>query len=159
MPNRIRLGLIGASVKGTWSARSHPPALIVSDNFELTAVGTTKSTSAEAARHAYGARLAFDDVSKMVASPEIDAVAVVIRVPSHYGSVIAALEAGKHVYCEWPPGRTTAEAEQMAGLARSNGLITAVGLQARGNTALMHMRDLIAEFVRARYEEKQITKQ
>jgi predicted dehydrogenase len=145
MANRIRLGLIGASVKGTWSARSHLPALTVSDNFELTAVCTTKSSSAEAARHAYGARLAFDDVSKMVASPEIDAVAVVVRVPSHYGPVMAALEAGKHVYCEWPLGRTTAEAEQMTTLARSKGLITAVGLQARGNPALMYMRDLITD--------------
>ena len=27
MPHKIRLGLIGASVKGTWSARSHLPAL------------------------------------------------------------------------------------------------------------------------------------
>ena len=42
----------------------------------------------------------------MIASaPEIDAVAVVVRVPSHYAPTKAALEAGKHVYCEWPLGR------------------------------------------------------
>jgi predicted dehydrogenase len=80
----------------------------------------------------------------MVASPEIDAVAVVVRVPSHYGPTKAALEAGKHVYCEWPLGRTTEEAIELAALAKSKGLTTAIGLQARANPALIHMRDLVA---------------
>ena len=113
MANKIRLGLIGASVTGTWSARSHLPAVQASPDMELTAVCTTKADSAEAARQAYGARLAFDDYRKMIASPEIDAVAVVVRVPSHYAPTKAALEAGKHVYCEWPLGRTTAEAVEL----------------------------------------------
>lgn len=144
MPDKVRLGLIGASVRGTWSARSHLPALQASSDVELTAVCTTRSDSAEAARQAWGARLAFDDYRKMVASPEIDAVAVVVRVPSHYEPTKAVLEAGKHVYCEWPLGRTTAEAEELAALAKTNGLVTAVGLQARVNPAVMHMKELIA---------------
>jgi predicted dehydrogenase len=40
----------------------------------------------------------------MVVSPEIDAVAVVVSVPEHYQPTRAALEAGKHVYTEWPLG-------------------------------------------------------
>ncbi len=143
MADKIRLGLIGASVKGTWSARSHLPALRASSDVELTAVCTTRADSAEAARRAWGARLAFDDWRKMVASPEIEAVAVVVRVPSHYPPTKAALEAGKHVYCEWPLGRTTAEAVELATLAKANALVTAVGLQARVNPALMHMKELI----------------
>jgi predicted dehydrogenase len=143
MPDKIRLGLIGASVTGTWSARSHLPALQASSDVELTAVCTTRADSAEAARRAWGARLAFDDYRRMIASPEIDAVAVVVRVPSHYAPTKAALEAGKHVYCEWPLGRTTAEAVELAGLARANGLVTAIGLQARVNPTVMHMRELV----------------
>ena len=144
MADKIRLGLIGASVKGTWSARSHLPAVRASSDAELTAVCTTKADSAEAARRAWGARLAFDDWRKMIASPEIDAVAVVVRVPSHYAPAKAALEAGKHVYCEWPLGRTTAEAVELSALAEAKGLVTAVGLQARVNPALMHMKELVA---------------
>jgi predicted dehydrogenase len=113
MADKTRLGLIGASVKGTWSARSHLPAVQASPDVELTAVCTTKSDSAEAARQAYGARLAFVDYRAMIASPEIDAVAVVVRVPSHYAPTKAAIEAGKHVYCEWPLGRTTTEAVEL----------------------------------------------
>src|SRR5947209_14780603 len=93
MADKIRLGVIGASVRGTWSARSHLPALQASSDVELTAVCTTKADSAEAARQAWGARLAFDDWRKMIVSPQIDAVAVVVRVPSHYEPAKAALEA------------------------------------------------------------------
>jgi predicted dehydrogenase len=143
MADKIRLGLIGASVTGTWSARSHLPAVLASPDVELTAVCTTKAASAEAARQAYGARLAFDDYRRMIASPEIDAVAVVVRVPSHYAPTKAALEAGKHVYCEWPLGRTTAEAIELAALAKANRCVTAVGLQARVNPALMHMKEQV----------------
>jgi predicted dehydrogenase len=143
MADKIRLGLIGASVTGTWSARSHLPALQASSDVELTAVCTTKADSAEAARRAWGARLAFDDYRKMVASPEIDAVAVVVRVPSHYAPTRAALEAGKHIYCEWPLGRTTAEAVELAALAKAKGLVTVVGLQARANPALIYMKELV----------------
>jgi predicted dehydrogenase len=115
-----------------------------SSDVELTAVCTTKPDTAEAARQAYGARLAFADWREMIASPEIDAVAVVVRVPSHYAPTKAALLAGKHVYCEWPLGRATEEAEELAALAAANRLVTAVGLQARVNPALMFMREQVA---------------
>jgi predicted dehydrogenase len=143
MAEKIRLGLIGASVRGTWSSRSHLPAVRASADIELAAVCTTRADSAEAARQAYGARLAFDDWRKLVASPEIDAVAVVVRVPSHYEPTKAALEAGKHVYCEWPLGRSTAEAVELADLAKAKGLVTAVGLQARVNPAIMYLKELV----------------
>jgi predicted dehydrogenase len=143
MADKIRLGLIGASVKGTWSARSHLPAVRASSDFELTAVCTTKPETAEAARQVWGARLAFDDYHKMIASPEIDAVAVVVRVPSHYAPTKAALEAGKHVYCEWPLGRTTEEAAELSALAKDCSVVTAAGLQARVSPAVMHMKELV----------------
>jgi predicted dehydrogenase len=143
MADKIRLGLVGASVSGTWSARSHLPAVRASGDVELTAVCTTRADSAEAARQAWGARLAFGDWRQMVASPEIDTVAIVVRVPSHYTPTKAALETGKHVYCEWPLGRTTAEAVELTALARAKGLVTAVGLQARVNPTLMYMKEQV----------------
>src|SRR4029453_5108831 len=143
MANKIRLGFVGANVRSNWASQSHFPALLASPDVELTAVCTTRPESAEEAREAFGAKLAFHDFREMVASPEIDAVAVVVRVPLHYEPTKAALEAGKHVYCEWPLGRTTAEAEELAALAEAKGLVTAVGLQARVNPALMQMKELV----------------
>jgi predicted dehydrogenase len=144
MANKIRLGVVGASTGSAWAARSHLLALPLSPDFELTAVCTTRAESAEAARLRYGARFAFHDFRAMAPSPELDAVAVVVRVPSHYAPTRAALEAGKHVYTEWPLGRTTDEAVELAALARAKGVRTAVGLQSRVSPPLLYMKELIA---------------
>ena len=143
MTNKIRLGFVGANVSATWSSQSHFPALLASPDVELTAVCTSRPESAEEARQAFGAKLAFHDFRTMVSSPEIDAVAVVVRVPSHYEPTKAAIEAGKHVFTEWPLGRTTAEAEELAALARANRVQTAVGLQSRVSPALLYIKELI----------------
>src|SRR6266540_4911070 len=144
MAHKIRLGFVGANVRSNWAPRSHFPALMASPDVEMTAVCTTRPESAEEARRTFGAKLAFHDYREMVASPEIDAVAVVVRVPAHYEPTKAAIEAGKHVYTEWPLGRTTAEAEELAALARAKGLQTAVGLQSRVSPTLMYMKEQIA---------------
>ena len=60
--------------------------------------------SAEESREAFGARLAFDDYRKMIEHPEIDAVAVSLRVPNHYDPTMAAINAGKHVLYRVAPG-------------------------------------------------------
>src|SRR3954463_8261755 len=145
MAEKIRMGFIGANVRSTWASQSHFPALRASPDAELTAVCTTRTESAEAARKAFGAKLAFTDFQEMVKSSDIDAIAVVVRVPSHYEPTKAAIEAGKHVYTEWPLGRTTAEAEELAALARAKGVQTAVGLQSRVSPALLYMKELIEE--------------
>ena len=102
----------------TDTVRSHLPAVVASPEFELTAVCTTRMESAEESRQKFGARLAFNDYRKMLDHPDIDAVAVSLRVPAHYEPTMDALNGGKHVYTEWPLGRTTAEAVEMADLAR-----------------------------------------
>lgn len=143
MTNKIRLGFVGANVRATWAAQSHFPALLASPDVELTAVCTTRPESAAEARAAFGAQLAFHDYRAMAASPDIDAVAVVVKVPEHYGPTRAAIEAGKHVYTEWPLGRTTAEAEELATLAQAKGVQTAVGLQSRVSPTLLYMQEQI----------------
>ena len=143
MANKIRLGFVGANVNSTWASQSHFPALLASPDVELTAVCTTRPESAEEARRAFGAKLAFHDFQEMAESPEIDAVAVVVRVPSHYEPTKAAIEAGKHVFTEWPLGRDTAEAGELTALAREKGVQTAIGLQSRVSPALLYVKEQI----------------
>ena len=64
-------------------------------------------------------------------------------VPSHYEATKAAIEAGKHVLTEWPLGQDTAEAEELADLARAKGVQTAVGLQSRVSPALLFVKEQI----------------
>ena len=143
--DKIRVGIIGASARYGWGMRSHLPALLGLPEYELAAVCTSShDTAKEAARH-YGARMAFDDYKEMVQHPEVDVVSVSVRVPLHYSMVMAALAAGKHVFCEWPLGANMAETENMATLAQSKGVQNIVTLQSRTDPALMRLRELIEE--------------
>ena len=143
MADKIRLGIIGANSQKGWASRTHLPAAAASPNFELAAVCTTRKESAAETRQKYGARLAFDDYREMLERPDIDAVTVSVKVAAHYEATMAALHAGKHVYTEWPLGRTTAEAEEMAELAQANGLRNMVGLQTRANPGFLYAKHLV----------------
>jgi predicted dehydrogenase len=81
----------------------------------------------------------------MVASPDVDIVAVTVKVPAHWDIVRAALEAGKHVYCEWPLGRTLDETEALARLAREQGVMAITGTQARVAPAMQQLGRLVDE--------------
>src|SRR5687768_10359823 len=147
-PQKIRVGIVGATVTpggSGWGAHAHVPALAALPEFELKAVCTAHAETAEASRAAFGAELAFHNFDDMVARPDIDLVAVVVRVPGHRALVVKALEAGKDVFCEWPLGRTLEEAEEMAQLAERRSRRTAVGLQARSDAIWLHARELIQE--------------
>src|SRR5881409_2836402 len=142
---QIRVGIIGANAHYGWSMRAHLPSLRAMPDYELMAVCTSRpETAAESATH-YGARLAFHDYQAMVRHPDIDLVSVSVRVPLHHAMVMAALHAGKHVYCEWPLGATLAEAEAMAALARAKGVRTMIGLQANGDPVVLRLRELLTE--------------
>lgn len=143
----IRIGLIGANIHQGWSPRAHLPALAAHPDFELAAVCTTRQASADEAMAAYDAGSAWDDYHRMLAAanPPLDAATISLRVPSHYEPTLAALQAGKHTFTEWPLGRTTAEAMVMADVARQMGVKTAVGLQARANPTIAHLRKLVAD--------------
>ncbi len=141
----IRIGLIGANIHQGWSPRAHLPALAAHPDFDLAAVCTTRQESADEARAAFNAGAAYDDYNRMLADGNLDAATISLRVPRHYEPTMAALKAGKHVFTEWPLGRTTAEAIEMADEARRQGVKTAVGLQARANPAVAHLRNLIAD--------------
>ena len=114
-------------------------------DFELKAVCTAHEETAKASAAAFGAELAFHDFEEMIAHPDIDLVAVVVRVPGHHRLVMRALEAGKAVFCEWPLGASLAEAEDMANLARARSVATAVGLQARSDPTFMYARELVQQ--------------
>jgi predicted dehydrogenase len=148
MTGKIRVGIVGATVTqggSGWGANAHVPALKALPGYELKAVCTSHEDTAKASAAAFGAERAFHRFSDMTADPDVDLVVVCVRVPGHRDLVMAGLQAGKPVLCEWPLGKNLAEAEEMAGLARQRSLKTIVGLQARSAPAILYARDLIRE--------------
>ncbi len=146
MAERLRLGLVGADAAGRgWGPTAHIPALRGIEQIELAALCTSRPESAEAAAKAYGIDRAYHDVNELAAQSDIDIVAAVIRIPNHFEVVMAALDAGKHVYCEWPLGANLAETEEMAAVARAKGVVTAIGLQGRHDPTLTYIKELCDE--------------
>lgn len=145
MADRIRVGIIGANVSYGWGTRAHLPALAALPEFEVRAVCTTRMETAQETAKQFGIPLAFDSAEAMLASPEIDLVAVSVRVPLHHDLVMAAIKAGKHVFCEWPLGANLAEAVAMRDAAQAAGVMHFVGLQSRSAPVINQMRDLVAD--------------
>src|SRR6266480_696746 len=144
--NRIRVGIIGANPDRGWAAQAHIPALrSLPDDFEITALSTTRRASADAAGKLFGVPVAFDNHHELVNSPTVDVVAVTVKVPHHLELASAALVAGKAVYCEWPLGNGVKEAETLAALAKRKGVLAVAGLQARSAPAVAYVRDLIKQ--------------
>ena len=128
---RIRVGVIGANAERSWAAKSHLPALRALPEFDLAAVCTTRAESARQSAEKFGAAESYDDHRTMLERADLDAVAVSVKVPHHYRLTMDALEAGRHVYTEWPLGANLREAREMTDLARAKGVRTMVGLQER----------------------------
>jgi predicted dehydrogenase len=150
MADRIRVGIVGATVTqggSGWGANAHVPALKALPSYALKGVCTSHEDTAKASAAAFGAERAFHRFSDMVAQTDIDLVVVCVRVPGHRDLVMAGLQAGKAVLCEWPLGANLAEAGEMAGLARQRSAKTIVGLQARSDPAILYAADLVREGV------------
>lgn len=141
----IRVGIIGANPDQGWASRAHIPALRALPGFEITAVGTRREESAREAARRFDVPHHFTDPHELAAHPDVDLVAITVKVPAHDELIRAALGAGKHVFSEWPLTRTTEEAEAVVKLAAGTGVRTAVGLQARFAPAAVHARQLIAD--------------
>ncbi|RVQ67100.1 Gfo/Idh/MocA family oxidoreductase [Croceicoccus ponticola] len=141
---RIGVGLIGYEVGRSWAAMAHVPALRGLPEFEIVAVSTTREESARAAATDIGIDRWFTSAQDLAACPQVDLVAVTVKVPHHLALVEAAIAAGKHVYCEWPLGNGLAEAEAMAAHVSAAGVRGVVGLQARCAPVMAYVRDIVA---------------
>ncbi len=71
---------------------------------------------AKAQRTTHGSRIT-SDAREVISSPEIDAVAIITPVWTHFELAKAALENGKHVFVEKPFTSNTAQAEELINLA------------------------------------------
>jgi predicted dehydrogenase len=145
MAREIRVGVIGANVDRGWASRTHLPVLKLLDEYEIAAVCTTRQESADEAASKFGASRAYDDFRKLAADPDIDLAVVCVRVDRHLEPVMVAIEGGKHVFCEWPLGHSTAEAETMTKAAAMRGVVTQVGLQTRLSPVIRYAGDLIRQ--------------
>ena len=137
----IRVGIVGADNKTGWARVSHIPAISSLPGVKLVAVSTRTEQRARETAEAFGADRWFSDPFAMIRDEQIDLVTIAVKAPAHRELILAAIDAGKAVYCEAPLGRTVAEAEEMMSWVGS--LHTAIGLQGRLNPTVRRAVQLI----------------
>src|SRR5213078_1601608 len=145
LESTLGVGIVGVSPVRGWAATAHIPALRALANYEIRALSAHSAESARAAGEAFGVSAVFTDHEQLVTQPDIDVVAVTVKVPHHRELVSAAIAAGKAVYCEWPLGRDLDDARAMAALAARRGVRTVVGLQARQAPAIEFVQQLLRD--------------
>lgn len=128
MSKKIRVCLIGCGRAGMIHAKSY--AGLVS-GAELWAVCDVSEESAEAAGKAFGVKYVYTDYREVLKNDEIDAVVVVTPTRFHRDVVVAAANAGKHVFCEKPMASTPKECDEMIEACRRNGVKLQIGFMRR----------------------------
>ena len=101
-----KVGIIGAG----WMAHYHTKGFQAA-GAEIIAVADVNKDAAQAVADELGIKQVFADVAEMLAMDGLDAVSIIVPNKFHAPLAIQALEAGKHVFCEKPPGLNAAEVE------------------------------------------------
>jgi len=118
-----------------------PPA-----RFRLVAVCTAHADTARAAARHGGYERGVTDLRRVADDPAVDIVHVCTPNAAHREACIAALEAGKHVYCDKPLALDVAEAEEIVAAARrSPGSVHQMTFQNRFLPATLRAKQLVAE--------------
>jgi myo-inositol 2-dehydrogenase/D-chiro-inositol 1-dehydrogenase len=124
----VRVGLIGAGRMGSFHAENlawRVPGAI------LAAVADPQPGAANALTNKLGVAKAYSDLHALLQDPEIEAVAIAAPARTHAEWVIAAAEAGKHVFCEKPMAVKLEEADRAIAAAKAAGVVLQVGFNRR----------------------------
>jgi len=117
-PALIKFGVIGYGYWGPNVVRN----LDRLDETTVVAVCDKSIAARRKAAKAYPGVLVTDDAAALMSSPEIDAIAVVTPVWTHYELAKAALQNGKHVFVEKPFTSNAAQAQELIELAARKNL-------------------------------------
>ena len=99
LPSGASVGLLGAGVFGTGTL---VPAMKVSGNTTLVTVCAANGSHAQHAQRKFGFRNCTTDDAQLIHDPGVNAVVIATRHHLHAKQALAALAAGKHVFCEKP---------------------------------------------------------
>lgn len=136
----LRIGMIGPGGMG----KAHIERIhgVVSGG-QVVAVSDVNRENAETVAASIGATV-FPSSTELVSSPEIDAIMITSFGPVHAPDVIAAIDAGKYVFCEKPLAPTAAECEQiMAAEQRVGKKLVTVGFMRRFDASYRELKQIL----------------
>src|SRR5439155_16541345 len=135
----IRIGVIGYGYWGPNVVRN----LRSLEGCQLAAVCDLNPAALQRLRQAYPDLPVSTNPRDLLTSPQIDAVAVVTPVGTHFELAKVALENGKHVFVEKPFTSTTQQAEELIELADRRNLKIMVDHTFLFSGAVTKIRELV----------------
>jgi len=142
----IGIGLIGSGFMGKAHAlafRSVGGVFPVFAQPRLEILADRTAEMADIAAIALGFARSTADWQALVSDPAVDVVSITTPNSQHAPMALAALAAGKHVYCEKPLSTSLQDAKAMRDAAQRAGLVTVVGFNYLRNPMIHTIRDII----------------
>ncbi len=136
MRSNVRLGIVGVGCIG----RVHLDACRHVTGVEVTAVCDVEASRAKAAAKEFGVPHVFTGLADLLAEDVVDAVSVCTPNNTHLPLSVAALKAGKHVFCEKPLAMNAREARKMVAVAKQAGKILMTGQSSRYSASAQYMK-------------------
>lgn len=139
---KINWGIIGC---GDVTEVKSGPAFNKVDNSALVAVMRRDAAKAQDYARRHQVPRWYDDASRLIHDPEVNAIYIATPPSSHEEYVIAAIKAGKPVYVEKPMANTYAAAQDMAAFAVKNNSKLVVAHYRRQQPLFKKIRQLISD--------------
>ncbi len=144
------IGLIGCGFIGRFHARNIRDIARSGRNvgpldIDYHAVCDREADRARAFAEVAGCEVATTEPSEIIHSPKVDAVYICTETVEHVDLVIAAAQAGKHVFCEKPLATSLADARRMHAAVTAAGVTHQVGLVLRFSPVFRVVEDLMQQ--------------
>ena len=141
MDKKLKIAIVGC---GGIANGKHMPSLSKLDNVEMVAFCDIIREKAEEAAKKYGAEGAkvYENYKELLKDKSIDVVHVCTPNKSHSFITIDALEADKHVMCEKPMAKTSAEAKKMLEAAKKTGKKLTIGYNNRQRPDSIYLKSI-----------------
>ncbi len=138
--SKVRVAVLGAAA---FAEVAHIPGVNAHPEAEVVVLYSSDLERAIEMAAECGVSEASNDLGALLARKDIDAVTVVSSDDRHHAYAMAALRAGKHVFCEKPMALNAHDAAEMAREARARGVIHQMSFTFRHNYGLSHLRELV----------------
>ena len=144
--NEVGVGVIGTGYMGGCHAQAMSAVAHVFEpqlTPKLVSVADVTMKSANIAKKRYGFVKATDRWQDLVEDPDVKIVSVTSPNVLHKDMSLAAIKAGKHVWCEKPLALNGEEAREMATAAAAKGVVTLVGYNYLRSPAIQYAKKLV----------------
>lgn len=137
--SQIGFGFIGCG--GIHNA--HAPHIVEHPDAYIACAMDVSADAAKAHCEKYGTENWTTDVNELLAREDVQAVVVCTPTGYHPDYVIAAAQAGKHIFCEKPMAMTVADCERMAAACEQAGVLLQLGFVRHFCNEWLKMREII----------------